>query len=135
MHRAGSNLYLGFAALLLAAAVAGCSGFGAKKDPAATDPNTFPANYRIQISQFLAQSLTNRADFRNAQISAPVLKSVGDSQRYTVCVRLNGNGLAKDKVAIYYGGMMAQFVDATPELCGDAVYTPFRELSGALPPA
>lgn len=132
MHRAGSNLYLGFAAVLLAAAVAGCS---AKKQDASADPNTFPANYRIQISQFLVQSLTNRADFRNAQISAPVLKPVGDSQRYTVCVRLSGNGLAKDKVAIYYGGMMAQFVDSTPDLCGDAVYTPFRELSGALPPA
>jgi hypothetical protein len=134
MHRAGSNLYLGFAAALLAAAVAGCSGFGAKKETT-IDPNAFPTNYRTQISQFLAQSLTNRADFRNAQISAPVLKPVGDSQRYTVCVRLNGNGMVKDKVAIYYGGMMAQFVDSTPELCGDAVYTPFRELSGSLPPA
>jgi hypothetical protein len=125
------------AGTLLSMAVAGCSGFGgAKKDDTpAADPNTLPANYRTQISQFLAQSLTARADFRGALIAAPVLKQVGDNQRYVVCVQLNGGGVTKNKVAIYFGGQMSQFVDATPELCGDATYTPFKELGAALPPA
>jgi hypothetical protein len=118
-------------AVLLSAALAGCN--SAKKDDAAIDPNALPNNYRIQISQFLAQSLTTRADFRGALISTPVLKPVGDSQRYVVCVQLNGGGQAKNKVAIYFGGQMSQFVDATPELCGDAAYTPFKELGAAMP--
>ena len=118
-------------AVLLSVALAGCG--SAKKDDAAIDPNALPNNYRIQISQFLAQSLTTRADFRGALISTPVLKPVGDSQRYVVCVQLNGGGQAKNKVAIYFGGQMSQFVDATPELCGDATYTPFKELGAAMP--
>ena len=130
---AGINLCARLMVVLLFVALAGCS--SAKKDDVAIDPNTLPANYRTQISQFLAQSLVNRADFRGALISAPVLKPVGDSQRYVVCVQLNGGGQAKNKVAIYIGGQMSQFVDATPELCGDAAYTPFKELGAALPPA
>jgi len=133
MRPAGTNLCTRLAGVLLSVALAGCS--SAKKDDAAVDPNTLPANYRIQISQFLAQSLTSRPDFRGALIAAPVLKPVGDSQRYVVCVQLNGGGVAKNKVAIYYAGQMSQFVDATPELCGDAAYTPFKELGAALPPA
>ncbi len=117
--------------VLLSAALAGCS--SAKKDDIAPDPNTLPADYRTQISKFLVQSLTTRPDYRGALISAPVLKPVGDSQRYVVCVQLNGGGVAKTKVAIYFGGQMSQFIDAMPELCGDAVYTPFKELGAALP--
>jgi hypothetical protein len=31
--------------------------------------------------------------------------------------------------------MISQFIDATPEQCGDAAYQPFKELDTAVPPA
>jgi hypothetical protein len=131
---AGLNLGAGVAAALLAATVAGCGAFGGPKNSAATtDPNLYPANYRTQITEFLRQSLSSRADFRGALISQPVLKPVGDSQRYIVCLQFNGNNQVSNKVAIYFAGMISQFIDSTPEQCGDAAYQPFKELAAAVP--
>jgi hypothetical protein len=127
------------AALVLVAATmtaAGCSGFGgpkAQQQPAAVDPNAYPASYRADIVAFLRQSLTQRADFRGAMISQPVLKPVGDNQHYVVCVQFSGRGEMKSKVAIYLNGQMNEFIDSTPAQCGDAVYQPFKELEGAVP--
>lgn len=117
---------------LIALALAGCSSFGAKKD-VPVDPNAYPANYRAQLVAFLRQSLTNRADFRGALISQPMLKPVGNSQHYVVCLQLRGSGMAKSKVAIYFADRISQFVDPTPEQCGDAAYAPFTELAAAMP--
>ena len=133
VRRAGLNLGAGVAAALLAAAVAGCGFGGPKNGAAATDPNVYPTNYRTQITEFLRQSLSSRADFRGALISQPVLKSVGDSQRYIVCLQFNGNSQIKNKVAIYFAGMISQFIDSTAEQCGDAAYQPFKELAAAVP--
>jgi hypothetical protein len=38
------------AGALIAAALAGCSGFGPKKDEVPIDPNAYPATYRSQIA-------------------------------------------------------------------------------------
>ena len=129
----GMDVRGGLSVLLMATALAGCS-FGAKKDTAPVDPNLYPVKYRMQIADFLRQSLTTRADFRGGLIAPPVLLPIGDSQRYMVCVQLHGNGQVKNKVAIYFGGMIAQFIDSTPEQCGNAAYTPFTELAASLPP-
>jgi len=120
----------------VALTLAACSGFGEpKKDASPSDPNAYPANYRRQIVDLLRQSLTNRPDFRGALIAPPVLLPIGDSQRYMVCVQFHGNGQVKTKVAVYFAGMIAQFLDATPAQCGSAAYSPFTELAAALPPA
>ncbi len=135
LRGATMNLGVGVAAALLAVAVAGCSGFGSPKSGALStaDPNAYPANYRTQILEFLRQSLSSRAAYHGAVISQPVLKSVGDSQRYIVCVQFNSNSQISNKVAIYFAGMISQFVDSTPEQCGDAAYQPFKELDAAVP--
>lgn len=118
----------------VAMSAAGCSSTSKSAKPqAAVDPNAYPADYRAQIVGFLRQSLTDRPDFRGAQISPPVLKPIGDSQRYMVCVQFNGRSLIKTKVAIYLDGQMTQFVDAA-EQCAGAAYEPFRELEAAIPP-
>ena len=130
---------IGRAGIVLFAAavsVAGCSGFGQPKKPEAPpDPNAYPANYRPQFTAFLRQSLTNRADFRGAMISPPALKPVGDAQRYIVCLKFNPASQIKPKIAIYFAGMISQFINSTPDQCGDAAYQPFKELEAALPPA
>jgi len=121
--------------LLIAGALAGCSGFG-RNQPPALDPNVFPANYRSTLVTFLRQSLTDRSDFRGVTIAEPALKPVGPSQHYVVCIQFNTRGQIKTtKAAVYLSGQMTQFIDATPEQCADAVYQPFKELEAATPPA
>ena len=126
VHRAGMVL------VMAAVALGGCS---ARKEQQAVDPNALPTNYRGTLVAFLRQSLTNRADFRGATISEPVLKPVGPSQHYVVCIQFNPRSQIKTKAAVFLSGQMTQFIDASPEQCADAVYSPFKELDAAIPSA
>ncbi len=123
---------IGLASALAIMTVAGCSG---PKRPAVpeADANTFPADYRNQIARYLGTQLTDRADFRGALISAPVLKPFGASQHYVVCLQFNGHNQIKNKMAIYLAGDITQFIDAKPEQCADAAFQPYKELEYALP--
>lgn len=120
--------------VLLAASVAGCS-FNTQSPPTPTvDPNLYPQNYRKQIAVFLTTELTDRADFRGARISQPVLKPLGgDTPHYVVCLQFSGRSQIKNKVAVYLAGEITQFIDSTPQLCGDAAYQPFTELEQVAP--
>jgi hypothetical protein len=118
------------ALLLAAVAIAGCSN---TPKPAA-DANVLPTDYRNQIATYLGQVVIDRADFRSSMIGAPVLKQVGASEHYIVCVMLNGHNQRKEKVVIYLGANINQFVDAAPGQCADAAYQPFKELAALLPP-
>ena len=118
-------------ALLLAPlAIAGCS----NTPKPAVEANVLPTDYRNQIATYLGQVVTDRADFRNSMIGAPVLKPVGAGEHYIVCVMLNGHNQHKEKIVIYLGTNINQFVDATPGQCADAAYQPFKELAALLPP-
>lgn len=121
--------YLKVALLMASTAIAGCSN---TPKPAA-DANVLPTDYRNQIATYLGQVVIDRADFRNSMIGAPVLKPVGASEHYIVCVMLNGHNQHKEMVAIYLGTNINQFVDATPGQCADAAYQPFKELAALLP--
>jgi hypothetical protein len=125
---------IALAVLLAVAAVGGCTAFSGRK-PAkpAVDPNTYPADYRNQLVAFLLTELTDRADFHGALIAEPALKPVQESQRYVVCLELNGHNEQRNKVTIFLGGEITQFLDATPEQCGGAAYQPFKELEEATP--
>jgi len=111
-------------------AVAGCSN---TPKPVA-DANVLPADYRNEVATYLAQVVIDRADFRNSMIGTPVLKQVGASEHYIVCVMLNGHNQHKEKVVIYLGTNINQFVDAAPGQCADTAYQPFKELAALLPP-
>lgn len=119
---------------LLAACSGGLSGlgsFGSKPAPATVvDPDPYPANYRQQVASVLIMNLTDRADFRGAQIAAPALKPVanGQAQHYVVCVLLTGRNDPRAKAVVYLEGRPNEFVDATPEQCGGAAYQPYPEL-------
>ena len=123
--------------VLLSASVTGCSGgFGAKPQQAApaTDLNAYPQNYRKQIAVYVSLALSDRADFRGARISQPVLMPVGGTTpRYVVCLQFNPRSEIKDKVVIYLSGEIAQFIDATPDQCSNSPYQPFAELEQLVP--
>jgi hypothetical protein len=114
--------HTGTTMVFAAVALAGCS--NTPKQAPAADTNVFPANYKDQLATYLSTVLTDRADFRNSLIGTPVLKQIGDSQHYVVCVQLNGHNQHKDKVVIYLATTINQYVDATPEQCADAAYQP-----------
>jgi hypothetical protein len=120
------------ALLLTSLVIAGCS--KTPKPETATDPTVLPTDYRNQIATYLSQLLPDRADFRSSLIGAPTLEQVGAGQHYIVCVMLNGRNQHKEKVVIYLGANINQFIDATPGQCANAAYQPFKELAALLPP-
>jgi hypothetical protein len=111
------------ALVLVALASAGCD----HKERPKVDPNLFPTDYKSKIVKTLQTSLTDRSSFFGAAISPPVLKPFGAENRYVVCVRLSGNKPG-EKMAIFFGGELNQFVDATEDVCRGAAYEPFPEL-------
>ena len=125
VHRTGMVL------VMAAVALGGCT----RKEQQVVDPNALPTNYRSTLVAFLRQSLTNRADFRGAMISEPVLKPIGESQHYIVCIQFNPRSQIKTKAAVFLSGQMTQFIDASPEQCANVVYSPFKELDAAIPSA
>jgi len=129
-NRMRASRWLLPAALLLA----GCSGLDKlTSGPPPKDPNTVPVKYEQDVATFLLTHLSDKNDFRGAMIAPPALRPVGTSQRYVVCVILNGSNQRKDKVAVYLAGELTQFVNSTAEQCADAQYHPFRELEQVRP--
>ena len=91
------------------------------------DPNLFPADYKTKVVTALQTYLTDRSSSFGASISPPELKPFGTDNRYVVCVRLSGSK-PEEKMGIFFGGQLNQFVDATQDACKGAAYAPFPEL-------
>lgn len=122
--------------LIAALALAACSSFGSKRQPQITvNPNVYPANYREQIATLLTAQLVNPIEFRTALISQPALKPVtdGTEPHYIVCLQYPNRTEHQIKVVLFLEGAPTQYVDATPQQCGDATYGPFPELARMSP--
>lgn len=122
--------------LITALVLAGCSGFGGSKQPGVTvNPNVYPANYRRQIVTLLSTQLTNAMEYRTTLISQPVLKPVADATdpHYVVCLQYPNCTEHRIKVVIFLDNEPTQYIDATAQQCGDAVYQPFSELATISP--
>jgi anti-sigma factor RsiW len=111
--------------------LAGCSGipgFGRSEEPP-VDPKAYPANYKTDLVGYLQTHASLIEGVRNAALSAPALAQLaGTESRYTVCLRTEGADGRKDKMIVYYGGVIIQYVDATGAPCATAAYQPFPEL-------
>jgi hypothetical protein len=102
--------------------------------------NVYPANYRAELLAYLRTYLNDPSGVREAQVSEPVLRSVGPGNRYVVCVRFNprkvGGGYAgaREHMVVYVGGKLDRFVElrgeqqAKGEQCSGATYAAFPEL-------
>jgi hypothetical protein len=116
------------AAFALAAfTLAGCSSFGLGQDQPPDNPNLFPADYKSGLMTFLQTNPFGLVGTREASLSPPELKPFGNESRYVACLRAAGPDWRKEKMIVYYGGAINQFVDAS-EQCNGAAYQPYPEL-------
>jgi hypothetical protein len=120
----------GIFVLAAAASLAACS----NNKEVTVDPNLAPTDYRREILITLQKSLDLPTNVREAAISDPVLRSTGQDQRYSVCVRENSRDSSgqyrgvKEHIGWFYGGRLNQLIDATPGQCAGAAYRPWPEL-------
>jgi hypothetical protein len=112
---------------LAALALAGCSSFGLGQSEPQIDPNTFPADYKSGLMTFLQTNPYGLVGAREAALSPLELKPFGNESRYVACLRVAGPDWRKEKMIVYYGGAINQFIDAN-DVCKSAAYQPFPEL-------
>lgn len=128
------------AAVLVAAPLLlnGCAGplFHGDHEHGDGELNAYPANYKSDILAAMHAYLNDPTGIRDAVISPPMMRKIGDHQRYIVCLRFNGkqdNGYyAGDKqiAAVFLVGRFDEFSDvaAAKEPCAGVEFTPFPEL-------
>ena len=96
-----------------------------------------PADYKAELLDFMRTFLADPTNVRDAYISELAPRALG-TEHYFVCVRYNARLDGKyvgtaSKMAIYFDGKVNQFIDATPDQCGNPVYQPFPELEHLKP--
>lgn len=104
--------------------------------------NVVPQNYKSDLLAFMRTYLNEPVGVRNAQASRPLLKKIGQGDRFIVCVRYrerkSGNTYAppKDGAATFVSGKLDRFLDVpreVAELCKDVPLEPFPELEKLTP--
>lgn len=108
-------------------ALAGCSSFGFGQADKPVEPNVFPADYKADLMAFLQNNPFGLVGTREAALSPPELKAFGNENRYVACLRVAGADWRKEKMVVYFGGAINQFVDAGAQ-CNGAAYQPYPEL-------
>jgi hypothetical protein len=133
-----ASLFLGI--ILLLGACGQHLGLGTDTPSAEADPlNAFPTNYKPNILAAMHAYLNDPTGIRDAVISEPALKSIGNSTRYVVCLKFNPKKNAneyagvKELAAAFLLGRFDQFVETAHDLCAGVAYLPFPELQ-KLPP-
>ena len=139
MRRAGSFYSQSHASLraasacgaaLLAVALAGCSAMGlSQPDKKPVDPNLFPADYKTDLLSYLQTNPYPIVGTREALLSPPTQMQFGTESRYASCLRAISASGRKDKLVVFFGGEINQFIDATSAQCGAAAYQPYPEVS------
>jgi hypothetical protein len=120
---------------LLALLLAGCSGipgFG-RSEEKPVDPNAYPADYKADVLAYLQNNAAELDGARDPYLSAPTLGQLaGAESRYFVCLRMDRPDGRKEKVIVFYGGLINQYIDASGRQCAAAAYQPFPEIAAAV---
>jgi hypothetical protein len=134
------GLFLG--TMLLAALLSACGHHQPTTEGDAT-VNTYPANYKSDILGAMHAYLNNPTGIRDAAISDPAIKPIGNTTRYAACLKFNAkkdgsNDYAgsKEIIAVFQVGRFDRFIETgkdTKDICAGVTYAPFPELQ-KLPP-
>jgi hypothetical protein len=129
------GLIFALGAVVLGAVVLGACSHNAPSTAAAdTELNSPPTDYRREILAAMHAYLNDPTGIRDAEIAQPAVKTLGNSQRYVVCLRFNakkrGNEYAgvREIAAVFMVGRFDHFVEKAQEPCAGATYAPFPEL-------
>jgi hypothetical protein len=113
----------------------GCSSeWVAARERSAQANATVPANYRAEVLALMRTYLNDPSNVRDAFISAPELRTLDSTSRYSVCVRYNPRKSGgqysgtKESVVLFSHGRLERIIDNAREQCSNAAYEPFREL-------
>jgi hypothetical protein len=99
--------------------------------------NVYPVDYKSDLLAFMRTYLNDPTRIRGAAVSKPELKSVGQGERFVVCVRYterrdNGTyGAPKNGAATFVSAKLDRFFDSEREvmaLCKDTALEPFPEM-------
>lgn len=138
VHRRLAGLILGVGLLLGA-----CTHSHPASDAAGGDDegiNVYPTNYKTEILAAMHVYLNDPTGIRDAGISDPALKPVGNGKRYVVCLRFNAKTRfdakkgstdyagVKESAAIFMAGRFDRFAETAHEACAGSTYAPFPEL-------
>lgn len=132
-------------AALLAVALCGCS-TGRSRGDRETRLNAYPDNYKADLLGAMHAYLTDPTEIRDAYVTDPAIKPVGQQNRYAACLRFNAKNSdgrytgSRDIMAVFVAGRFDQFIDQSTvasqpslettlkEQCGQAEYKRFPEL-------
>jgi hypothetical protein len=117
--------------VVVALALGGWSSFDGPP-PNGVDPNIYPANYKAALMTFLRTNASGMVGATSAQLAPPALRQFGSESRYVACLNAASADWHKEKMFVFYGGEINQFIDATEESCKGAPYAPFPELPAML---
>lgn len=134
-------LALGLPGLALGLSLGGCA---SDVGPTAAElkdrweaQNVFPQDYKRDLLAFMRTYLNDPTRIRGAAASRPERKSVGQGERFVVCVRYTERkddgtyGKPKDGAATFVSAKLDRFFDTALEvkaLCKDAVLEPFPDM-------
>ncbi len=135
MGRGWSWIWIGVGLLLLG--LAGCATpepvFSGHETTGGGEVNVPPQNYKSEVLAYLRNYLNDLSGIRDAAISAPVVRPVGNRvERYVSCVRFSARtpGASpggREYLVIFLAGKLDQ-MGPNREQCKDAAYQPFPEL-------
>lgn len=101
--------------------------------------NVYPEHYKTDITAAMHAYLNDPTGIRDAMVSPPELKEVGNGNRYISCLKFSPKKNAtqyaptREIVAVFLIGRFDQFLENPRDLCKTANYAPFPELQ-KLPP-
>jgi hypothetical protein len=118
----------------LSLAIGACTHHGPSAEAVDPELNRPPTDYKHEILGAMHAYLADPTGIRDAEIAEPALKTIGNTTRYVVCMRLNakkrdgGYGGVKDMAAVFMVGRFDHFVEKAQEPCAGVTYAPFPEL-------
>jgi hypothetical protein len=132
-----------FLGVMLLAALLGACGHHQPVTEGDATVNTYPVNYKADILGAMHAYLDDPTGIRDAAISEPAIKPVGNTTRYTACLKFNAKkdgskdyAGSKEIIAVFQVGRFDQFIETgkdTKDICAGVTYAPFPELQ-RLPP-
>jgi hypothetical protein len=121
------------AVLLLVGALGACASDSPRVETKGGESvNVYPANYKAEVLAYLRNYLNDLSGIREAGITVPAVRPVGNLERYAVCVRFSArtpgaSASGRDYLALFLAGKLDQMAPAREE-CKGATYEPFPEL-------